>query len=148
MGFRKTEMVQGLADLEARLERLGKQSTRNKMMRPAVRAAMSAVSKAAKANVIQESGLLKQSIGVKIKTYKAVVFGVAGPRTGFTEHVIRVAPSGEKVGVKANPVNYAHLVEFGTAHSPAHPFMRPAFDNTDLVAVSARKLTQVLDKGP
>jgi HK97 gp10 family phage protein len=116
------------------------------MIRPAVRAAMSEVRKVAKANVVQETGLLRQSIGVKIKTYKSVVFGVVGPQTGFTQTVDRTAPSGWRGPVKSNPTNYAHLVEFGTAHSPAHPFMRPAFDNIDLVAVAARKLTAVLDK--
>jgi HK97 gp10 family phage protein len=29
---------------------------------------------------------------------------------------------------RLNPRSYWHLVEFGTAHSAAHPYIRPAFD--------------------
>lgn len=45
---------------------------------------------------------------------------------------IKRMPKG-KIGVGTGggdlrPRSYWHLVEFGTAHSPAHPFIRPAFD--------------------
>lgn len=34
---------------------------------------------------------------------------------------------------------YAHLIEFGTVHSSAYPFMRPAFEQTQDEALEATK---------
>ncbi|KMS54718.1 HK97-gp10 family putative phage morphogenesis protein [Sphingobium cupriresistens] len=34
------------------------------------------------------------------------------------------------VGPSKDQGFYGHMVELGTSHSPAHPFMRPALDNT------------------
>src|SRR5262249_13600056 len=102
---------------------------RKKVLRKAINEASKIVLKAAKANVPRASGLLKKSLGRKVKVYRAsgTVVAIIGPRTGFKQDVHR---DGRKVAVLANPTKYAHLVERGTRHSPARPFMRPAFEST------------------
>jgi HK97 gp10 family phage protein len=40
----------------------------------------------------------------------------------------KVGTWGGADGGRLNPRYYWHLVEFGTAHSAAHPYIRPAFD--------------------
>ena len=39
------------------------------------------------------------------------------------EHLDAARAAGSEI---IRPANYAHLVEFGTKHAAAHPFMRPA----------------------
>ncbi len=83
-------------------------------------------------NRSRRSGLLAKSLGTKTKTYRwsGTVFSAMGPRSGFK--AVLTDPSGRKY--VANPVNYAHLVEFGTRPHGRHPgarpkpFMRPSFD--------------------
>lgn len=67
----------------------------------------------------QRYGLLKKSIGSKVRTNRKTgdVYVVIGPRRGFKEQ-------------GRNPEKYAHLVEYGTRHSKAHPFLRPALIET------------------
>lgn len=144
----KETSIIGEKALDDRLVHLKKQSTRNRMLRPAVREAVGVIRKMAKDNVIEETGLLKQSIGTKIKTYKDVVFGVVGPRTGFKEGVFRVLEDGRKVAVISDPVRYAHLVEFGTSKQKAYPFMRPAYDLGEAEALRKMqsRVTLELDK--
>lgn len=65
--------------------------------------------------IYQRYGLLKKSIGSKVRTNRKTgdVYVVIGPRKGFKEN-------------GRNPEKYAHLVEYGTRHSKARPFLRPA----------------------
>lgn len=45
--------------------------------------------------------------------------------------------------IVANPRRYAHLVELGTRHSPAYPFMRPAMDtNKDAILKAVTEKTR------
>jgi HK97 gp10 family phage protein len=48
-------------------------------------------------------------------------------------------------GQTMRPRSYWHLVEFGTAHSPAHPFIRPAFDRNAKGLVE--KFTRIMREG-
>lgn len=111
--------------------------------------AMTPVLRTARQLVTQRTGLLRKSLGKKQKKYgqKGNIYTIIGPLTGFKDPA-----TGE------NPVNIAHLVEFGTkGHvikpekkralrftsagfadiarasvqhpgATAKPFMRPAFD--------------------
>jgi HK97 gp10 family phage protein len=68
---------------------------------------------------IMRTGLLAESIGSKNKTYKRKKAGtivvVVGPRTGFEKGVwVDNTLTGTRDLVMADPVKYAHLVEFGT----------------------------------
>lgn len=96
----------GFDELEAKLLTLGSKVAK-KVLRSAVNSSANPILKAARANVPVRYGLLKQSIGVKTRTYQnGTVAAVIGPRGGFRQVVD---------GVMQDPVNYAHLVEYGTA---------------------------------
>lgn len=117
--------VEGLEALQKRLTQF-KQSARNRIVRPGVAKAGRILAKAAKQLAPRDTGLLKRSIGSAVRTYKSgYVLAVIGPRRGFRQQVIR----GGKPQM-ADPVNYAHLVEYGTAHSPARSFLRAAWDGS------------------
>lgn len=120
--------VEGAKELERMLAGW-KPSARRRIVRPGVRKAASIVSKAAKARAPVGSGLLKKSIGVKMRTYRdGTVVGVVGPRHGFKRAVSGSGRSrtivtkknvsefhNSLVRVRAqNPVKYAHLVHGGT----------------------------------
>lgn len=141
------DAVQGDEELIRKLSMLSKQSTVNRMLRPGVREASGEVRKKAKALVIEETGLLKQSIGNKLLTVAGkVVVAIVGPRRGMGRVVERTAPSGWRGPVQSDPALYAHLVEFGTAHSPPQPFMRPAWDAVDSKRIVARRTVHELRK--
>jgi len=54
-----------------------------------------------------------------------------GPQKGMKQIVTRTdKKTGKKRQVMADPNKYSHLVEYGTSHSPAKPFIRPAIDST------------------
>ena len=121
--------VLGDKELVRKLDRLAGAALR-KLARPAVARAIVPVNKAAKRMAPVETGTLKKSLGIKIKTYAwpGVVWAGVGPRQGFTG----VGPDGRR----RDPVNYAHLVELGTTHSPAQPFLRPALDTQKPMAMA------------
>ena len=116
--------------LMKRLDSMRTQGSRNRIVRPAVSAAATKINKKAKSLAVEETGLLKKSIGIRRFTKRGAIFAVVGPRHGFKQDVQRTAPSGEIVTVTSDPTKYAHLVEFGTKHSSPNPFLRPAYDST------------------
>lgn len=137
----------GDRELIRKLDRLAKQSERNKIVRPAVREAAAAVRKKARGHVPQETGLLKNSITIKAKTRKGTAYAVVGPSNKNAAYVYRAdANFGEGGWIYSNPVKYAHLVEYGTPHSSPQPFMRPAWDGTDSRGIMARRIEHELRK--
>jgi HK97 gp10 family phage protein len=79
-----------------------------------------------------EVGTLKKSIGRKRKAYRnsGIYVNVIGPRRGFRQ-VIGISSKGALI--YEDPVNIAHLVEFGHGGprpAPPHSFMRAAWDAT------------------
>lgn len=118
--------ITGLDDLQKGLKAIGKKM-REKIGNEAVVTAMTPVVDLAQrlAGKSRETGALQESIGMKVKPYRRgnVIFGIVGPRKGFN----KPDPSGK--GFR-DPRKYAHLVEFGTKHASAKPFMRPAFHAT------------------
>ncbi len=127
---------------------------RRKALRKGVTKVAQLVTKRAKqfAERSKETGLLKSSLGRKVFTWKNKqgVGAVIGARKGFKRAVVRgrskLKKLSKKKGVELsarggkvkfrNPVNYLHLVELGTAHSPAKPILRPALDATRSVVVA------------
>lgn len=73
-------------------------------------------------------GMLRDSIGAKVTAKKGTIRGVAGPIRNRVQ--IGTRKKGKKKGapIIKDPARYAHLVEFGTSHSAAKPFLRPAWD--------------------
>lgn len=155
-----TIRIEGLKELDRKLKNLGPRVLR-KVVRSASSKAMTPVLKDAKqrAKAIKDTGLLSKSLGRKTKTYTrtGTVTVNVGPRKGFKQEVTRRTklPDGRVIVRKetANPANYAHLVELGTApHSIGRrgthpgtrprPFLRPALDTNEytVLAIYRREL--------
>jgi HK97 gp10 family phage protein len=128
----------GVAGLRDVLSRLGglKRSARNRVARQAVAAGARAVARAAKKNAPRETGLLKKSLGSKVKVYanSGVAVGVAGPRVGMRQTVVRKKNKARPTPVLSDPAKYAHLAELGTSRSAARPFLRPALEGGQAAA--------------
>lgn len=103
-------------------------------------------------------GLLKKSLGVNVKMgadgrRTARIGPRAGKQYGFKKTVIaRKTKNGRVAGQPYDklflPVFYSHLVEYGTAHSPAKSFIRAATVNAKdaVLAAMATGLDKYLDK--
>jgi HK97 gp10 family phage protein len=113
-----------------------------------LRAGAAPVARIAKAKAPKESGLLKKSIGYRVRKVKGVINARIGPRRGFRQEVPRVGTDGKSRLVMSDPNNYAHLVELGTSHSPAQPFIRPALESAkgDALAAMAKNMGIFLEK--
>lgn len=74
------------------------------------------------------SGLLKKSIGFRVKKIKGVISARIGPKTGFGKEVTRIGSDGQPRQVYSDPNKYSHLVELGTSRTAAKPFIRPAME--------------------
>ena len=115
------------------LDGLGKDIT--KIVRPAVNAALTPINKAAKRGAPVDTGILKKSIGKKVKTYKrtGIVMGMVGARGGF-----RILEPGRNDGRERIPVFYHHLAE------DQKPHLRPALDanRTRAVRILGRKIIE------
>jgi len=116
-------VVSGDKQLIRKLQMLAA-SAQRRVVRPAANKAWTPVNKEAKRRCPVETGALKRSIGKRTQTYPrlGVVRVDVGARTGKKYHT--EGPDGRM----RKPTKYAHWVEFGTAHSSAKPFLRPAFD--------------------
>jgi HK97 gp10 family phage protein len=75
----------------------------------------------------QDTGTLRKSIGKVKRVYKTsgVVAVIVGVKSGEKYWAFST-----RDGRLHKPRKYAHLVEYGTSHSAAKPFMRPAFNST------------------
>jgi HK97 gp10 family phage protein len=124
-------LVRALAAIDRKLAK--------KLLRKAVLTGGRIVRDEAKSLVPIRTGTLRKSIGAKVKSYpsRRVVVAIVGPRRGFRKDI-------EGVGT-VDPVNYAHLVEFGSRRSQAKPFMRPAWDEN--VARIREAMAQILIEG-
>jgi HK97 gp10 family phage protein len=94
-----SDLVKAIAQLDRKMAR--------KILRKAVLVGGRIVRDAAKEKVPVRTGQLRKSIGAKVKSYprKQIVVAIVGPRKGFRKDV-------DGVGT-VDPINYAHLVEFG-----------------------------------
>lgn len=100
-----------IKNLEMLPERMKK-----RVMKPAMRKGAAVIAKRAKKKVKSRSGLLKRSIKAK------------ATKNGNGRTYVDPSVSGEYRGKRVVPTKYAHLVEFGTSTSAAHPFLRPALE--------------------
>lgn len=126
-----------------------KASVAQSVIRQAVRYGATPILQVARSEARVESGLLRKSLGVKVKSYSnGSVIAVIGPRKGFRQEVGIVggrAVRGKRAMNKArrtlvrNPVKYAHLVELGTKRSRKFPFLRPAWTNAKGLALERIK---------
>lgn len=117
----KTEFkIQGAAAMEKVLQALGPKAA-GQVGSNAVRAGARVIVREAKRLVPVDSGQLRDSIKVVTlkKTQRAA--NQVGAVIGFEKPASRIA----------------HLVEFGTSHSSARPFIRPAMDTTHEAVLAA-----------
>lgn len=117
--------VKGARRVERALNKLGASAAR-KAVRPALRAALSPINKAAKRKAKKVTGSLRASLGIKIKLYtsRGVVWGAVGGRFPAEKYARKF--QGE-TRLRKGPF-YLHLLEFGTQTAPAQPILRPALD--------------------
>lgn len=149
MPFKIQGKVDGLQQLFASLASL-ENKIKRKILRKAATAAGGIILKRARQLVIKDTGLLKKSLGKKIKAYPSgVVVAVVGPRKGFRQPVTRIKGRKTPKTEIANPTKYAHLVELGTVKAPARPFLKPAIDGQQSAIrdAVANAIRQELAKG-
>lgn len=130
----------------AALEKLGP-GLRKSAETAVLRAGATPLRKAAKANAAKskDTGLLQKSISLRVATTKGNKTVRVGPKKGMRQMVTRTDKrTGRKYQEMADPNNYSHLVEYGTAHSAAKPFIRPAIDSSQGQIVDA--MANGLDK--
>ena len=137
--------VIGDKELIKRLDALGSESQTRKMARPAISEAATKINKRMKAYSPQDSGLLKKAIGIKRMTHRGVVIAIIGVRHGYKTNVFRSTPWGTALR-PADPTKYAHLIEFGTAHTPPQSFMRRSYSKQEAQSTIERRLRSEIRK--
>lgn len=102
-----------LAALDKRLQEVAEKLAKREL-RKAARKAMNIVKDDAHTHAPEDTGLLEENFALQTRMKRGEV----------------VARVGIKGGAKKNPDTpyYFRMVEFGTEHMPAHPFMRPALE--------------------
>jgi len=141
--------VDGLKELNRKLEQFTVK-TQKSMITSALRAAAKPIQAAAKQNAQRtrhpSSGALSQSIGIKAKRLRGSAavssLWVAPIRTDKSA-VSQYAGfyGGASVSSVNAGIRHGHLVELGTKHSAARPWLRPALDQNKDRAVSIFKTT-------
>lgn len=119
--------IKGATEMERLLKQLGPQVAR-RVAAQALRAGAKPIVERAKELVQVRTGETKRRIAARPKRRGA------GPESTVIE-----------IGVERPRSRIFHLLEFGTAHSPAHPFMRPALDERGLEALN--EMGRVLARG-
>jgi len=103
--------VKGLKALDIELDKLDRKS-RGKIVNKAIRAGAKIILEEAKERAPEDEGTLKKSLGIAAKKTK-----------GSDKQVLILARKGKNQKYDAF---YSHMVEFGTSHSAAKPFLGPA----------------------
>jgi HK97 gp10 family phage protein len=133
-----TISVTGIGSLQRALNRLPDELQKGGES-AALRGGAKPITKAARAKAPQDSGQLRKSIGYNVKTIKGKRTARVGARKGWKAEVTRNGRT-----VTADPSKYIHLVELGTSHSAAQPFIRPAVESTRGEVINA--MADGLDK--
>lgn len=112
--------VTGMDKLQRKLKQLGKPKNLTQATRSGLTKGARLARNVAKENVPVDEGDLKKSLTHKVSVKNGSGYAVAGSDGSYQKV--------DEDGNKKVPDNYDHLVEFGTVHSEAHPFYRPAED--------------------
>lgn len=125
--------IEGLSELAKKLQAMGVDMT-NVTSRKATGVAAGIVEKAAQQRVPVKTGLLRSQI-----ITKRIPAGQAKSLGATSIHVVTVRQGTKKRKGKQDrgSAPHAHLVEHGTAHSAAQPFLRPALDESVGAAATA-----------
>jgi HK97 gp10 family phage protein len=127
--------VTGIEECEAALNELTNATARN-VLRRALTKAAEPVETAAKRFAPVNQGVLRSDIVTSTQLTKSQRND--SPKKGTTVYV----------GVSGRRGPFAHLLEWGTAHSAPHPFMRPAWDSNAgaVLAIFIRELRAEIEK--
>ena len=145
MASKSFARLEGLKEIEEALKELPKATGRNVIRRALTQAAEPIATQAGSAAPAGPTGTLKRSIVVsKVRFTKgeagkaafaaALRRGASRKEAGQAAHEANANAGGDDVSsgiVEIGPTLeawYAHFVEFGTVHSRAKPFMRPAWE--------------------
>ncbi len=112
-----TVKVEGFKELERALHELPNKATAKNVMKRVLLRRGEPVARAARANVPIEEGWLQESIDVSGKLSRRQRSMHKKPHRDEVE-----------VFIGPGPDPAAHLVEFGSSHQRAQPFLRPAWD--------------------
>ena len=114
-----------------------------RVARNALNAGARIIRKQAKANLSAngaiDTGLLQSTLSISKKGSNAAKTVVTLRASGKLYMVQR---KDKKTGhirkpARARPAKYAHFIEYGTEHSKAEPFLRPAVDSKNQEAIAA-----------
>lgn len=129
--------IEGLADVKKALAQLPEQ-LRKSSQSAVLRAGGKPILKQEKSRVPVSDGnvkgTLKKSLGIMLVGRGVKTAVKIGVRKGYKGKSLgyKVSKRGKTKGQLterfADPSNYSHFVEFGTSHSAAKPFVRPAID--------------------
>lgn len=102
----------------------------------------------ARARAPVDTGALRRSITWVVRKGRGkdrLAYVVVGPDSSYYKSGKRIK---EREAGAARPKNYAHLVEYGTTTSCAHPFLRPAFvsKGKDLPRIGAESIAAGVKK--
>lgn len=125
MASRQVFRVEGLREVEDALRELPKATGKNVLKRALLRASEPIAEAWGRLTPVFR-GILQKSVGSGTKL----------SRRQKSQHVKR---SDVEVFVGAGPLPQAHMSEFGTAHQPAKPAGRPAWDQNKMKALEAIK---------
>jgi HK97 gp10 family phage protein len=125
-----TFRVDGAREVEAALKALGAVAA-NRVARSALNRSATPVVKRAKELVPVDTGELRDSITKRLRRHRSgsdrqtILIGVEKPRSRIT-----------------------HLVEFGTAHTPARSFLRASLDTTvdEVLQIQRRAMAEGIDR--
>lgn len=139
--------VTGLAEARAQLADLG-EAVEMRVLRRATTAAGGVIKNkiVAGAKRVEDSGLLADSIRMHVKVDRKLAKVQVHIRpAGKPVMVAQTGPDGVKREKRTRASAYAHLVEFGSKHVPARPFVRPAVESTEAERNAA--FTREVEKG-
>jgi HK97 gp10 family phage protein len=110
-----------------------KRTTETAALRDGAKPILKAAKALAKSS--EDTGLLIKSLGINVRkgrsgSTRGIYTARIGARGGFGK-IVGTYKSGKKAGkpIRKDPKYYAHLVELGTSHSQAKPFIRPAIES-------------------
>lgn len=145
--------VQGIKDLDAALASMGTVAG-FKALRAGLRIAARPMFRAARSNAAStgirgfDSGATAAAMGTgafKLAPNKTAFF--IGPKNA-NKKALAIWNAANSPDKPVKRLRHFHLLEFGSAHGPAQPYLRPAFDSTKLIVVQrfGAALREAIDK--
>jgi HK97 gp10 family phage protein len=129
----------GVEAVEEMLSRLPEANAK-KVVQTSLRAGASVIRKQAKANLTANGSVDTGALRNTLTIYKKAEVGKFGSMTvalRASGKLYMVVRGGDGKPTRARPSKYAHFVEYGTEHSRAEPFFRPAVETKRDEAVQA-----------